>query len=56
LRKASELAPNSVPIRNLAKSAQAGQKDAARAELEVLRKLGRKHPVYAEVTQLMKEL
>ena len=58
LQKASGLAPKSNSIRlNLAKALlKAGQKDAAKKELEVLEKLGDKYPAQTEVAQLMKGL
>ena len=56
LQKASKLAPASASIRlNLAKALiSAGQKDAAKKELEELAKLGDKFKSQAEVEQLMK--
>ena len=60
LRKASAIAPQpqAQAIRlNLAKGLiKAGQKDAAKKELEELAKLGKKFPQYAEVQQLKQGL
>ena len=55
LQKASKLAPTSPSIRlNLAKALiKAGQKDAAKKELEELAKLGDKFKSQADVEQLM---
>ena len=57
-KKAMLLAPNSPSLRlNLARIyVQAGNKPAARTELEVLAKLARKFPAHAEVTQLLGSL
>ena len=58
LRKASTMAPQAAAIRlNLAKALiKAGQKDAARKELDELAKLGEKFQGHAEVAQLRREL
>ena len=58
LQKASAKAPSEPGVRlSLAKGLiRAGQRDAAKKELEILAKLGDKFPRQAEVTQLMKEL
>jgi putative PEP-CTERM system TPR-repeat lipoprotein len=58
LRKASALAPQAADIRlNLAKGQlKAGQKDAAKKELDELSKLGEKFPRHAEVKQLKQGL
>jgi tetratricopeptide (TPR) repeat protein len=58
LQKAAELAPGAAAIRlNLAKAhIKAGQKDAARKELDELAKLGDKFSGHAEVTQLKQKL
>ena len=58
LRKASSAAPDTPRIRlNLAKSLiKAGQKDAAKKELDDLAKLGEKFPAQAEVGRLIREL
>jgi cellulose synthase operon protein C len=58
LQKASAGAPNASIIRlNLAKAlVKAGQKEAARKEIQALEKLGDKFPAQAEVAQLKKQL
>lgn len=58
LRKASTQAPETPGIRlNLAKGLiKAGQKDAAKRELDELAKLGDKFPAQAEVSQMLKAL
>jgi putative PEP-CTERM system TPR-repeat lipoprotein len=58
LRKAATLAPQAPEFRlNLAKGQiKAGQKDAARKELDELAKLGERFPRHAEVKQLKQEL
>jgi cellulose synthase operon protein C len=58
LRKAAELAPQAPEFRlNLAKGQiKAGQKDAARKELDELAKLGERFSRHAEVKQLKQEL
>jgi putative PEP-CTERM system TPR-repeat lipoprotein len=58
LRKASAVQPKSADIRlNLAKGLiKAGEKEAARKELDELAKLGDKFPAHAEVKQLRREL
>jgi len=58
LRKAAALAPQMPEIRlSLAKGhIKAGQKDAARKELDELAKLGEKFSRHAEVKQLKQEL
>ncbi|MGI8895482.1 MAG: tetratricopeptide repeat protein, partial [Casimicrobiaceae bacterium] len=58
LRKASTQAPETPAIRlNLAKGLlKAGQKDAAKKELEELAKLGDKFPAQAEVSEMLKAL
>lgn len=58
LRKASTQAPETPTIRfNLAKGLlKAGQKDAAKKELEELAKLGDKFPAQTEVSQMLKAL
>ena len=57
-KKAVDGAPNAPGIRlNYARGLiMAGQKDAARKELETLQKLGDKFPGQAEVTKLMQGL
>ncbi|HWR93104.1 MAG TPA: tetratricopeptide repeat protein, partial [Desulfobacterales bacterium] len=58
LRKASSLAPQAGAVRlNLAKALiKAGQKDAAKKELDTLAQLGDKFPAQKEVAELMKGL
>ena len=58
LRKAVALAPDESNIRlNLARAlVKAGQKDAAKKELETLAKLGDKFAQQAEVAKLMQTL
>jgi Flp pilus assembly protein TadD len=58
LRKAVALAPDESNIRfNLARAlVKAGQKDAAKKELETLTKLGDKFAQQAEVAKLMQTL
>jgi predicted Zn-dependent protease len=58
LRKAVALAPGESNIRlNLARAlVKAGQKDAAKKELETLTKLGDKFAQQAEVAKLMQTL
>lgn len=58
VQQALALAPDAAPIRlNLAKAyAKAGQKDAAKKEIEVLMKLDEKHPVRLEAVSLQKTL
>jgi putative PEP-CTERM system TPR-repeat lipoprotein len=58
LQKAVAIAPDAAGIRlNLARGLiKAGQKDAARKELDTLAKLGEKFPGQAEVARLTKEL
>ena len=56
--KALELQPNNVTFRlNLAKIyIAAGDKSHARTELDVIAKLGDKHPLYPEASLLLKTL
>ncbi len=58
MKKAVDGAPNAVVIRlNFARGLiKAGQKDAAKKELEALQKLGDKFPAQSEVTKLMQGL
>ncbi len=58
LKEAVALAPNAGGIRlNLARALiKAGQKEAAKKELDVLAKLGEKFPAQSDVARLMKEL
>jgi len=58
MKKAVDGAPNAVVIRlNYARGLiKAGQKDAAKKELEALQKLGDKFPAQSEVTKLMQGL
>jgi predicted Zn-dependent protease len=58
MKKAADGAPNAPGIRlNYARGLiKAGQKDAAKKELESLQKLGDKFPGQTEVTRLMQGL